>query len=618
MQRVSASLRNIRSLAGLPFLLALAGFVVYLLRALDIARTKTSFLDEGLYLYKGYLFVTGGQVPFADGGMWTNHAILSYLIPGYVQKWFGPGLETGRYFMIFLSLFTLMGLWLFAKRWGNAWWAAGAVWAMALNPAEIKIHTLAISEGLVAALLVWIVLLVVGEGRPLWQILLGAALTVPLVLTRENMAFVPPILFVYIFWQHGWKAGLLTMLCSGGLFLAGNAFYYPENLKFWAMRVPNVPASFWQPWARPDTGGVPIPEPEESNLYRMILYFLLTFRLHFVSLVSALVVWLLLPYDITRPLSERMRAMIFLSVLLVVLYVAHLQAAFFGEFCISCILLYVGYFDFLGLMMLVIAAPILLRELSRLRQAVIFVVIALLILGIGFSSHEDLSSDFAKAMIERLDGTYLWGVLIHYIQLPHLVIFRVTFVLLVSALVIVAGALLLGFLHRRLEKGRTAILAINLFLILGLILSPTRALGAGNDFFDCAGTDVFASYRRAGAELSQVIEPGSKIYWEGRLAAIFLYMPEVQIFPPQLNHVHSYFTGGDSEVLLRHSQWNDELARRWLAEADYILVQNAEKVYLTDEMLESGQYVKVFSAPRAEKCRWQSAIQVYRRADAAH
>ena len=618
MQRVSASLRNIRSLAGLPFLLALAGFVVYLLRALDIARTKTSFLDEGLYLYKGYLFVTGGQVPFADGGMWTNHAILSYLIPGYVQKWFGPGLETGRYFMIFLSLFTLMGLWLFAKRWGNAWWAAGAVWAMALNPAEIKIHTLAISEGLVAALLVWIVLLVVGEGRPLWQILLGAALTVPLVLTRENMAFVPPILFVYIFWQHGWKAGLLTMLCSGGLFLAGNAFYYPENLKFWAMRVPNVPASFWQPWARPDTSGVPIPEPEESNLYRMILYFLLTFRLHFVSLVSALVVWLLLPYDITRPLSERMRAMIFLSVLLVVLYVAHIQAAFFGEFCISCILLYVGYFDFLGLMMLVIAAPILLRELSRLRQAVIFVVIALLILGIGFSSHEDLSSDFAKAMIERLDGTYLWGVLIHYIQLPHLVIFRVTFVLLVSALVIVAGALLLGFLHRRLEKGRTAILAINLFLILGLILSPTRALGAGNDFFDCAGTDVFASYRRAGAELSQVIEPGSKIYWEGRLAAIFLYMPEVQIFPPQLNHVHSYFTGGDSEVLLRHSQWNDELARRWLAEADYILVQNAEKVYLTDEMLESGQYVKVFSAPRAEKCRWQSAIQVYRRADAAH
>ena len=64
-----------------------------------------------------------------------------------------------------------------------------------------------------------------------------------------------------------------------------------------------------------------------------------------------------------------MRAVIFLSVLLIVLYVAHVQAAFFGEFCISCILLYIGYFDFLGLMMLVIAAPLLLKQLTPLRQA---------------------------------------------------------------------------------------------------------------------------------------------------------------------------------------------------------------------------------------------------------
>ena len=49
------------------------------------------------------------------------------------------------------------------------------------------------------------------------------------------------------------------------------------------------------------------------------------------------------------------------------------------------------------------------------------------------------------------------------------------------------------------------------------------------------------------------------------------------------------------------------------AEADYILLQNTERVYLTDEMLESGEFVKVISAPRAEKCRWQSVIQVYQR-----
>ena len=621
MQKVVVLVRKIASLPWLPAFLTIAGFLAYILRAVEIARTKTSFLDEGLYLYKGYLFANGLQTPFEDYGLWTNHAILSFLIPGYIQKWFGPGLETGRYFMIFLSLFTLLGLWVFAKRWGNAWWAAGAVWVMVLNPAEIKIHTLAISEGLVAALLVWIVILVVGEKRPLWQVLLGAALTAPLVLTRENMAFVPPILFLYIFWQHGRKAGLLAMLCSGVLFLAGNAFYFPENLKFWAIRVPDFPFSFLRSWRMPAAGGTSLPAPEESNLYRMILYFLLTFRLHFVSLVSALTVWLLLPFHRIRPVSERMRAVIFLSVLLIVLYIAHVQVAFFGEFCISCILLYVGYFDFLGLMMLVIAAPILLKQLTPLRQTISLAVISLLILGIGFSSHEDVSSDFAKAMIERLDGTYLWGAMIHYItSVPQLILFRVTFVLLVSALVIVLGAIALMLIYRRykgdpLVEGKIGILALNLFLILGLILSPTRVLGLGNDFFDCGGTNVLASYKKAGAELSQIIEPGSKIYWEGRIPAIFLYMPEVKVYPPQLNHVHSYFVGGKSDVLLRYSQWNDELAQQWLAEADYIMVQNTEKVYLTDEKLESGQYTKVFSAPRAEKCRWQSAIQVYKRTD---
>src|ERR1044072_6153865 len=500
MQNVWVWVKKSIATPGLAGFLTIAGFLAYVLQALEIARTKTSFLDEGLYLYKGYLFVNGLQTPFADYGMWTNHAILSFLIPGTIQKWFSPGLETGRYFMIFLSLFTLLGLWVFARRWGNAWWATGVVWVMALNPAEIKIHTLAISEGLVAALLVWIVVLVVGEKRPLWQVLLSAALTAPLVLTRENMAFVPPILFVYIFWQHGRRAGFLAMLCAAVLFLAGNVFYFPENLKFWATRLPDFPFSFLKSWERPNVGGTSLPEPEASNLYRMILYFLLTFRLHFVSLVSALTVWLLLPFHRMRPVSERMRAVIFLSVLLIVLYIAHVQVAFFGEFCISCILLYVGYFDFLGLMLLVIAAPILLRQLTRVRQIVIFVVISFLILGIGFSSHEDLSSDFAKRMIEQLDGTYLWGAMIHYItSVPQLILFRVTFVLLVSALVIVLGALLLGLVYRRYKggppvEGKIGILALNLFLILGLILSPTRVLGLGNDFFDCGGTNVLASY----------------------------------------------------------------------------------------------------------------------------
>jgi hypothetical protein len=259
-------------------------------------------------------------------------------------------------------------------------------------------------------------------------------------------------------------------------------------------------------------------------------------------------------------------------------------------------------------------------ELSRFRTIIVFIVITLLIYGIGFSSHEDLSSDFAKIMIERLDRVYVWNALLYFTKLPHLVLFRTSFMLLVSSLVVLVGGIALVLVHRRLNNeqaggGKIGLVALNIFLIAGLILSPTGVLGKGSDFFDCGGTDVFESYEEAGRELSTVIEPGSNIYWEGRSLAIFLYMPEVQIYPPQMNHVHSFNYGGDADTLLRFSKWNDELAETWLADADYILVQNTEKVYLTDEMLESEKYVKVMSTPKLEKCRWQSVINVYKRVE---
>jgi hypothetical protein len=273
-------------------------------------------------------------------------------------------------------------------------------------------------------------------------------------------------------------------------------------------------------------------------------------------------------------------------------------------------------------MLLVIAAPSLITELSRTRSILVFSVLALLVVGIGFSTHEDLSAEFSKVMIDRLDTVYIWNAMLNVTGLPHLLLFRLSFVLGMSLLVLVMVGIVLSLLYRQWKReqadsGTIGLFAIHTFLILGLILSPTTLLGNGNDFFNCEGTDVFASYERAGRELHQVIEPGSNIYWEGRIPAIFLYLPDVNVYGPQLNHLHYYFNGGDAETLRRFNYWNDDLAHQWLEEADYILVQNTEKVYLTDEMLESGEFVKVFSAPRAERCRWQSAIQVYQRADAA-
>ena len=140
-------------------------------------------------------------------------------------------------------------------------------------------------------------------------------------------------------------------------------------------------------------------------------------------------------------------------------------------------------------------------------------------------------------------------------------------------------------------------------------------LGKGNDFFDCDGSNVLASSERAGEYLRSVIPPGSQVYWDGRMDSIFLYLPDVKVYPPQLNHNHSYFVGGDTDTLLRTGLWNDVLAKQWLAEADYILIESGLKQDWVMEILESDKYVKLKASPKTEKCRWQSSILVYKRVD---
>ncbi len=169
------------------------------------------------------------------------------------------------------------------------------------------------------------------------------------------------------------------------------------------------------------------------------------------------------------------------------------------------------------------------------------------------------------------------------------------------------------YADRRTWSRKVGLIGLNSLLILGLLLSPTRVLGKGNDFFDCDGSNVLASYERVGEYLRGIIPPGSQVYWDGRIDAIFLYLPDVKIYPPQLNHSHSYFVGGDTDTLLRAGLWNDVLAKKWLAEADYVLIESGLKQDWVMEILNTDKYEKLKASPKAEKCRWQSSILVYKR-----
>ncbi|MBI3737751.1 MAG: hypothetical protein HY258_01755 [Chloroflexi bacterium] len=609
--------KRIISIPWVAYLVASLGGAMYAFNALIIARTKTSYLDEGLYLYKGLLYATGIYKPYQDYGPWTNHMPLVFLIHGYIQKWFGPSLATGRYFMVVLGLLTCLGLWILARRWGGNWWAAGIVWAMALNPAEIKIYTLAISEGLIAILMVWMLVCVLGVKRPMWQIMLSAVLGALIVSVRETMLFVPVILILFILWRYGWKTTIQAGLLALFVFIAVNSFFWPDILKSFISWTPESLRSPFAAWLVPPSALGTRSSPDEVfDLFTAFLYLFLTFRLHLLALGSVLGVWLLWP-RLTRPLTERTRAAIFLSVIIVVNFVLHIYVSF-RTACVSCILLYVGFFDYLGLLVLVIAFRFIARQLPVWRRTLVFFIGALVIFGVGFSTYEDINSDFANSLIDRMDRFYPWNVLQHFIQLQPLMLFRQTFAILVSLSVILLFAILLIIIirlsrDRKAAARQSAFTALNLFLATALVLSPTIVLGKGNDFFDCGDTNVLQSYQQAGDYLASVIPPGSHVYWDGRLDAIFLYVPGVIVYPPQLNHVHNYFTGGDADTLYRFSLWNDALARQWIREADYVLLQKGFEQDWEVQAVQGAGYKKLDSTRKLEKCQWQSVIDVYQR-----
>ncbi len=589
--------------------LALLGGVVYFLRALQNVHIRTSFLDEGLYQYKGWLYATGRAVPFADYAPWTNHMPLSYLIPGYVQRWFGPSLDAGRYLSVACALLFLLGVWLIVRRWGGMWLAAGAVWAFALNLASIKLYSMGLLQAAVACMLVWALFLMLDEHRATWQIAAAGVLTALMAMTRLNMGLVAPILLLYVWWQHGRRAAgwfvVSGVLVGGALHL----LFWPGILKLWAAWLPRALTPFLDPWrmfveARPAHSLVPSPALKEYWLYLWE-----SVRLHYLMLGSALATWLLWP-QAWHSTAQRKAAWL-LSVLLIALYGAHLWVAFAGGFCVSCILLYEAYFDFLGLILLAVVWRALPTRLPWLQQALVGGVVLLSGIGITYAAASDVirSAWFyqVRPLLEPL-SVWLWHLLVGWGGISARAVYYLNAALLIGGLFLVAG--LYAWRYARSRFAHSLLVAA---AILGLVLTPTRVLGGGNDFFACGDANVPASYQQVGAYLQARLLPGAQVAWVGRIPALFLYLPDVQVYPPQLNHYHSFWVGGDTNTLYRFSRWNEDLGIQWMQAADYVLIEEA---WLQDDWVQRGLQVarldEVDTTPPVEPCRPEaSRIHVF-------
>jgi hypothetical protein len=611
---------QIRSRRGIPEFVALLGGVIYLWQAYADAYTRSSFIDEGLYLFKGFLFANGQYRPFEDFGPWTNHMPLSYLIPGYIQVWLGPGLRTGRYFSIFLAGVTILGLWIVTRRLAGRWWAAAVIWAVALNIAGIKLYTLAISQVIVACMLIWVLVLSLGEDRPTWQIMLASALASLMILVRINMAPVLPILILYIFWQHGKSNGLWSLFIGVTTIVLGHAFFWPDILKIWAAWLPADLTTWLNAWRLADPPekwytSAALPDPVERTLY-----FFLTFRLYYLALVGALTTWFLWPGSAkTWKTVTQYRSAVFLSILLITLLVMHMWAAFVFGFCISCIILYVAFFYILGLILLAVAFSAIRRTLSPWREIVVVVLVVIFLLGMAYSMYSDLGREWARLAVplvgSNLQEGSIWEEVANVLGIAYYNLLRVVAALVGGIALVVFVLLLAKALQLLLNRFRTrqvgfSFMLLSSVLVIGFLLSPTILLSKGNDFFACDG-NVLTAFEATGEYLNETIPPGSSAFWLGRLPALFLYTPEVEIYPPQLNHYHSFRFGGVDQELFRFGLWNQSLGTKWILEADYVLVEEEWLEGWVIESIKAEAMIELPPSPIPDPCRESSRIHIF-------
>jgi len=646
--------------------LAIIGGLVYAIQSWIMAHTQQSILDEGAYLVKGLLFAMGKYQPFQDYGTWTNHMPLSYLIPGYVQMWFGPGLRTGRYLAVCLGILMVIGIWIVARRLGGAFWAAVIVAALALNPALIKIYSVVASQGLVASMLVWVLVLVLGPNRSGWQLILGAMLAGLIPLTRVNMTPIFPLVMGYIFWEHGRRWGFWSMLVGALVFISGMVPYWPNIMTLWVKWFPAGLTPFFDPW-RPSGIGSPQWQPTVNFLTRLVS-FVEGLRFHFLPIIAIIVVILFWPRHKAWPKTSNFRITIFLLSMFTILWGMHAWASLGKSYCVFCYSAYLSFFSFLGLLLVPVTFPAWNYDLepirkkrrrlslsksdagfdrltrcliefsnryfSQWRKWVVIVSIFIIPIAIGVSlaplfSGTVITDPFVRRLIRtpipRMDGLKiipgsieLWGFLENKFGWDYVAIQLGTRRLLATLSTGLLGLLVSVALWwgskplswRFFAPSKRHVSALIALVFLGFSLSPTQILGGGRNTYDC-DRDVIQSYERVGTELTAHIPSGSLIYWRGGLSTVpLLYLDDFEIFPPQLNNDYSFRDGGNPDTLVKYGFWNDALAHEWVQVADVVLIEERFlKGWLEDEVQSLG--FDEFKTQKTAPCRNNSSIYIF-------
>lgn len=589
-----------------PELFALLGGVLFLVQAILFAHTRLPNMDEGSYLVKGYLYARDVYQPFQPYGFWMNKMYMSFFPWGWLQILTTPGLLAPRIFAIFLNMLSLFGVWIVARRMGNRWLATAAVWVLALNSSLISINSLANSQVLVACILTWVLVLTLGDQRPTWQISLGMALAGLLILTRENMVFVLPFLVIYIFWQNGWKKGLLPFFSLAFILVIGHLIYWPEVMNMWYRW---IPVNLFQA----STGLNPAISvtPTGLNLTSKLHSLSVAIRVHFIALIGSFLLFWLWPKKAEWHKRSHFRAAMFLGITYFVLLASHTWAALSSRACTYCTTNYFAFFDIVGILFVLILLQNLNPRPGVIAGTAILTTLLTSVTAVWFSLFEQVGGTLLLLPMPRMRNNQflpgwatLWEVLNNKFQVGYReartfvpVIFGVVFGIL---LLVLLRMVYLKFAHRLTFKPlKFPHFLVYTSLAISLILSPLTTRPYGE--LICQ-KDVIETYEELGAQLAKLAPAGSKIYLDGpRTSILLLYTPDVIVLPPQLNDIYSISNRPDSDALLRKGLMNQAVADQWRDQADVFVIEGS-RYEKWRSYFQPDQFDEVYLSLEASNC----------------
>ncbi len=607
--------------------------VVFFARGLFYVNHQAINMDEGTYLLKGKYYLEGTYEPYQIGGPVTNKGIFSFWILGLSQL-IAPGVLSGRLFTLVLGTVMLAVLWLIVRRFSNQTWAAAILLLFSLNGYWISLYARALTQPVTSALTVFSVFFLTIKPVKSWHLTLGLLFGVIVSLTRQNLIPFYILSMAYVIWQFGIKRTWIPVAVSVAAFFAINVLFWPQIYNY-----------MWRPLVRivfeiADAvlpGQLLTPDPVAIEGYGQPAMSYDDFLVRepwnifygigiYIMPVSIALSFLICGKWAKAVKQEQFKTFLFLYVSYVVLFVIHILAVLNDHVLIFSFPVYPSFFLPLGLLIIPWCIQWMDFKGNFTRALFISLMGVFMSTGIGLALHRTYSNRLMFLTVPRMRDmhflpgtTELWRTLenkfyLGYNNIEYLL--ATVYGFMVGVFLIFFCYILFRILRKRSSKFSYVSIYLGLTLGLCAVFSPTTLLAGFPSTTVCQDSPI-KSMEEVSSDLKELIPAGSLIYWEYHQPTLFLYLEDMRIFPLQLNNYFYKQVGGDTELLKKENLWNDEIARTWFRQADYLLLsENAAKIW--EKRMNTdfyGLYDKIGETLNLDECIDRSFLHVYRNLD---